>query len=230
MRHSAKFLIPGKTELGLIDISCRYTNVYIQSPFAGVGNLSVGLGLFERWDESSLQIGISRPRHIMVLRRTFFSMASHRSPPDAAPSSFEPSNLTMMGVGDETDPRTVGSHEGASGGDENGSEYVASASGGSTSRFADDRDDPDQHSKANLADRVAFEESQALRRLKQFGYRVVILVAVGLGLAAFFVTQAEQTSAFQASVRSLNLSLEDTCTHYSRALSYLCFFSFVCSM
>jgi hypothetical protein len=125
----------------------------------------------------------------------------------------ERSESDPRAVGDAFVARSLGSHERASGGDEYGSDHVASASVGSTSRIADDRDDPDQHSKANLADRVAYEESQALRRLKKFGYRVVILVAVGLGLAAFFVTQAEQTSAFQASVRCLNASPEDLCMY-----------------
>jgi hypothetical protein len=106
-------------------------------------------------------------------------------------------------VGDALVARSLGPHEGAaSAGDENGSDYFVSGSLGGGSRVADNHDDQDQGSRANLADRVAYEEGQALRRLKQFGYRLVILVAVGLGLAAFFVTQAEQTSAFQTSVRA----------------------------
>jgi hypothetical protein len=142
-------------------------------------------------------------------------MAPRPSQPEAAPSSFVPATAMQKGERDEADPRTsgdafvarsIGSHEGASVGDDNGSDYFASGSFGNESRVADNRDDPDQYEKANLADRVAYEEGRALRRLKQFGYRVVILVAVGLGLAAFFVTQAEQTSAFQTSVRCSNVS------------------------
>jgi hypothetical protein len=138
-------------------------------------------------------------------------MSPSPRPPEALSPSFEPANAMQKGERDESDPRAVGdafvarslgSHErAASAGDENGSDYFVSGSLGSGSRVADNHDDQDQVSRANLADRVAYEEGQALRRLKQFGYRVVILVAVGLGLAAFFVTQAEQTSAFQTSVR-----------------------------
>jgi hypothetical protein len=58
-----------------------------------------------------------------------------------------------------------------------------------------------EQDKIDIADRVARDETQALRRLKQFAYRVVILVAVGLGLAAFFTTQADEMSAFQSGVR-----------------------------
>jgi hypothetical protein len=71
---------------------------------------------------------------------------------------------------------------------------------GSSSRDLQGEDLHEQ-SKVNIADRVAHDETQALRRLKQFSYRIVILVAVGLGLTAFFKTQADEASAFQSGVR-----------------------------
>lgn len=58
----------------------------------------------------------------------------------------------------------------------------------------------DQAKKISIAEKVAEEEGKALARLKEFGHRIVILVAVGLGLTAFFLAQADETNAYQTSV------------------------------
>jgi len=56
-----------------------------------------------------------------------------------------------------------------------------------------------------VKDQLEEEHGKALQNLKQFGHRLVILGAIGLGLATYFLTSNYDRDAFQQAVSSRQL-------------------------